>query len=305
MERFERSDRGDHATARANDMDIAYDAFGDPRSKPLLLIMGLGFQMIVWDEEFCTQLAARGYRVIRFDNRDMGLSKKFDKAPVPNISTLLKSQEQGKACHAPYTLSDMAGDAIGLLDALGIGSVHVVGLSMGGMIGQIMAAKFPERIYTLTSMMSSTGDPELPPPKPEARSVLLTTLPTDRAAYIESCVRIWAVLSGPKFPVDEARVRKWAGQSHDRGLNPAGFARQFAAIIASGSRKEMLKSVAVPTLVLHGDADPLVPVECGMDTANAVPGASLVIIEGMGHTLPETLWPRVIDAIDHHACSFG
>ena len=291
----------DVGIARANDIEIAYETFGDPSSKPMLLIMGLGFQMIVWDDEFCTQLATRGYWVIRFDNRDIGLSTRFDEAHVPNISALLKSQEQGEAVHVPYILSEMADDVIGLLDALGIESAHVVGLSMGGMIGQIMAAKFPERIHTLTSVMSSTGDPELPPPKPEALSVLLTPLPTDRAGYIERCVRIWSVLSGPKFPVDETRVRKWAGQSHDRGLNPAGFARQFAAIIASGSRKEMLKSVTIPTMVLHGDADPLVPVECGIDTANAVPGARLVIIEGMGHALPETLWPRVIDAIEHHA----
>jgi pimeloyl-ACP methyl ester carboxylesterase len=291
----------DVGIAKANGIEIAYETFGDPSAKPMLLIMGLGFQMIVWDDEFCTQLATRGYWVIRFDNRDIGLSTRFDKADVPNIFTLLKSQEQSKAIHVPYTLSDMTDDVIGLLDALGIESAHVVGLSMGGMIGQIMAAKFSERIHTLTSIMSSTGDPGLPPPKSDAISVLLMPLPTERVAYIESCVRVWSVLSGPQFPVDETRVRKWAGQSHDRGLNPAGFARQFAAIIASGSRKEMLKSVTVPTMVFHGDADPLVPVECGIDTANTIPGAKLVIVKGMGHALPEALWPRAIDAIKHHA----
>jgi len=287
--------------AKANGIEIAYETFGDPGAKPMLLIIGLGSQMIVWDDEFCTQLASKGYWVIRFDNRDVGLSTRFDEAGIPNIATLLKSQEQGKAVHVSYTLSDMADDAIGLLDALGIESAHVVGLSMGGMIGQIMAVEFPERIRTLTSVMSSTGDPGLPPPKPEALSILLTPLPTDRACYIECSVRIWRVLSGPKFPVSGTRVRKWAGQSYDRGLSPTGFARQYAAIIASGNRKEILGSVTQPTMVLHGDADPLVPVECGIDTANAIPGAKLVIVKGMGHALPKALWPRVINAIARHA----
>ena len=291
----------DVGIAKANGIDIAYETFGDPGANPMLLIIGLGSQMIVWDDEFCTQLASRGYWVIRFDNRDIGLSTRFDEAGVPNISTLMQAQAQGEAAHAPYTLSDMMHDAMGLLDALGIDSVHVVGLSMGGMIGQIMAVEFPERIRTLTSVMSSTGDPGLPPPKPEALSILFTPLPTERIDYIESCVHVWRVLSGPKFPVDETRVRKWAEQSHDRGLNPAGFARQHAAIIVSGSRKEMLRSVTVPTMVLHGDADPLVPVECGIDTANAIPGAKLVIVKGMGHALPKALWPRVINAIVRHA----
>jgi len=147
----------------------------------------------------------------------------------------------------------------------------------------------------------TAGDPRLPPPKPEALSILFTPLPTEWTDYIESCVHVWRVLSGTEFPVDEARVRKWAEQSHDRGLNPDGVARQLAAIIASESRKEMLRSVTVPTMVLHGDADPLVPVECGIDTANAIPGAKLVIVKGMGHALPKALWPQVIDAIVRHA----
>ena len=289
------------AIAKANGIEIAYETFGDLGAKPMLLIIGLGSQMIVWDDEFCTQLASRGYWVIRFDTRDIGLSTKFNEAGVPNISALMQAQAQGEATHAPYTLSDMMYDAMGLLDELGIDSVHVVGLSMGGMIAQIMAVEFPERIRTLTSVMSSTGDPDLPPPKPEALSILFKRLPTERIDYIESCVQVWRVLSGTKFPVDEIRVRKRAEQSHDRGLNPAGFARQHAAIIASGSRKEMLKSLTVPTMVLHGDADPLVPVECSIDTANAIPGAKLVIIKGMGHALPKALWPRVINAIVRHA----
>jgi len=291
----------DLAFADTNGIELAYDTFGYRTDPPLLLITGLGVQMIVWDEKFCEKLAARGYWIIRFDNRDIGLSTNFAPAGVPNISALLEAQSRGEALNVPYTLTDMANDAMGLLDALGIDSAHVVGLSMGGMIGQIMALRFPERIRSLTSVMSTTGDPNLPPPKPEALSVLVIPIPAERTAYIESWLHVWRVLSGPKFQVEESLARKWAELSHDRGLNPHGFLRQMAAVMASGSRKEALKDLTVPTLVLHGDADPLVPVECGIDTANSIPGAKLHIIEGMGHALPEALWPQVIDAIAGHA----
>ena len=201
----------DVGIAKANGIEIAYETFGDPSAKPMLLIMGLGFQMIVWDDEFCTQLATRGHWVIRFDNRDIGLSTRFDKADVPNISTLLKSQEQGEAIHVPYTLSDMADDVIGLLDALGIESAHVVGLSMGGMIGQIMAAKFSERIHTLTSIMSSTGDPGLPPPKPDAISVLVTPLPTERAGTLNVASESGVFLVAPNFQLMRPALKSGLG----------------------------------------------------------------------------------------------
>jgi pimeloyl-ACP methyl ester carboxylesterase len=291
----------DQTSVCANGIEIVYDTFGEPDAPPVLLIMGLGCQMIDWHEKFCAQLAARRYRVIRFDNRDIGLSARFDGAGVPDIPALLEALEQGKAVQVPYLLRDMADDAVGLLDALKIESAHVVGLSMGGMIAQMVAIHYPKRVSTLTSIMSSTGDPELPRPTEEAWALLSEPTPTERAEYVESRVQHRRVLCGPEYPIDEAFVREHAGRLFDRGLNPAGFARQLAAILASGSRKEALKSVTVPTLVIHGDADPLVPVEGGIDTAHSIPGAELLIIEGMGHDWPPTLWPQLIEAIAYHA----
>jgi pimeloyl-ACP methyl ester carboxylesterase len=291
----------DLAFAKANGIEIAYDTFGHQSDPPILLIIGLGVQMILWDEKFCKQLAARGYWVIRFDNRDIGLSTILNKLGVPNISDVMKALSRGEALNVPYTLADMANDAVGLLDAIGIDSAHVVGLSMGGMIGQLMALHFPGRIRTLTSVMSTTGDPKLPPPKPEALSVLVAPIPPERSAYVEGWLNVWRVLSGPQIPVEAALARKWAESSHDRGLNPNGFLRQMAAVLASGSRKNSLKALNVPTLVVHGDSDPLVPLECGIDTANSIPGAKLHIIQGMGHALPEAVWSQLIDAIASHA----
>jgi pimeloyl-ACP methyl ester carboxylesterase len=286
---------------RVNDIEIVYDTFGKLTTPAVLLIMGLGAQMISWDENFCLELAKRGYFVIRFDNRDVGLSTKFNEAGIPNMLELLQSQMQGESVQSPYMLSDMADDAAGLLDALGIEEAHVVGASMGGMIAQEMAIHHPQRVRTLTSIMSSTGDPELPHPKPEALTVLLATPPSDREACQQHAIKTWHVLAGPGFPVDDAFIAERAARSFDRGLNPAGTARQMAAILASGSRKEALLQVSAPTLVIHGDADPLVPVEGGIDTAESIPGAKLLIIEGMGHDLPPSLASRVIDAIVEHA----
>jgi pimeloyl-ACP methyl ester carboxylesterase len=291
----------DAARVKANDIEIVYDTFGDANAPPLLLISGLSAQMIGWDAEFCAQIAAQGYWVIRFDNRDVGLSTKFDDAGAPDLLALIQALVHGEALQAPYTLRDMADDAVGLLDALEIESAHVVGASMGGMIAQTVAIHHPGRVSTLTSIMSTTGDPELPPPKPEVVAVLVTPAPMDREPYIEQSIHNQRVLSGPGYPPDAVRARERAGRAFDRGIHPAGVGRQLAAIITSGSRKEALKSVSVPTLVIHGDADPLVPVEAGIDMANAVPGAQLLIIEGMGHDLPPAVWPRVIDAIARHA----
>ena len=289
------------AIAQANGIALCYDTFGDPLAPPLLLIMGLASQMIAWDDEFCAQLAARGYRVIRFDNRDIGLSTRFTEAGVPDVAAAFMAAMQGKPVSAPYLLSDMADDAVGLLDALGIDKAHVVGASMGGAIGQTLAIRHAQRLRTLTSIMATTGAPGLPPPTPEALAMLFKPTPTDQAAYFESYRQTWKLLRAGSFPLDEARDLARAGQIFARGLNPAGVARQLTAIVASGSRKEALAAVRVPTLVIHGDADPLVPVACGVDTAGSIPHASLLIIEGMGHALPITLWPRIIDAIAAHA----
>jgi pimeloyl-ACP methyl ester carboxylesterase len=267
----------------------------------MLLVMGLSGQMIAWDEEFCAALAGRGYWVIRFDNRDVGLSTRFDQAGVPDGLALMQAVARGEAVEAPYLLCDMAADATGLLDALEIESAHIVGVSMGGMITQEMAIHYPDRVRTITSIMSSTGGPDLPPPQPEAAAVLVARAPTDRGEYLDHSVQIWQVLNGPAIPLDEELAREKAGRAFDRGLSPEGTMRQLAAVLASGSRKESLKEVDIPTLVIHGDADPLVPVEAGIDTANAVPGAELLLIEGMGHSIPPPIAPRIIDAITCHA----
>jgi pimeloyl-ACP methyl ester carboxylesterase len=289
------------AFAKANGIELCYDSFGDPQAPPLLLIMGLAAQMIAWDDEFCSLLAGRGYRVIRFDNRDIGLSTRFDAAGLPDVSAAFMAAMQGQPVTAPYLLRDMADDAVGLLDALDIGCAHVVGASMGGAIGQTLAIHHPSRLRSLTSIMATTGAPGLPPPTPQALAMLFKPTPTDQAGYFESYVQTWKVLRAGSFPLDEARDLVRAGQNFARGLNPAGVARQMAAILASGSRKQALAQVTVPTLVIHGDIDPLVPLACGIDTAETVPGAKLQVIAGMGHALPISMWPQIIDAIAAHA----
>ena len=293
--------RSEPALARANGIELCYDTFGDAQAPPMVLIMGLAAQMIAWDDEFCAALAARGLRVIRFDNRDIGLSTRLESLGVPNVPQLLMAHLPGQPVSAAYTLSDMARDVVGLLDALGIESAHVVGASMGGAIAQTLAIEHPQRLRSLSSIMSTSGDPSLPPPMPEALQLLMTPTPTDQAGYYQRYVQTWKVLRGPGFPLDEARDLERAAQNFSRGLYPAGVARQMVAILASGSRKAALAKVRVPTLVIHGDADPLVPLACGIDVADTVPGAQRLIIEGMGHALPITLWPRIVEAISVHA----
>jgi len=282
-------------------MEIEYQTFGDPADPTLLLVMGLGGQMILWHEEFCEALAARGHHVVRFDNRDVGLSTKLDHAGLPDVMGALSAVAQGRPIDAPYRLRDMADDAAGLLDALDLESAHVVGASMGGMIAQTLAIEHPDRVLTLTSIMSTTGEPGLPQARPEAMGALLTPAPTERAAAIEHGLRLWRTIGSPGFPFDEREVRERAALAFDRGQSPAGVARQLVAILASGSRRAALASVRAPTLVIHGAADPLIPVEAGRATAAAVPGAELLVIDGMGHDLPRALWPTFVDAIVKHA----
>ena len=293
------------AFASANGMRLCYETFGDPADPPLLLIMGLATQMIVWDDDFCTLLAARGLRVIRFDNRDIGLSTKLERARTPSFAEMMLSQVTGLRFRIPYTLRDMAADTIGLLDALGIGKAHVVGASMGGAIAQEMAILYPERLLTLTSVMSSTGDPKLPRPKPKALAVLAKKVPTDRVGYVREYVATWRVLAADHFPFDAERTTRQGMAGYDRGINPPGAARQLLAIIASGNRKKALARVTVPTLVIHGTDDPLIPLEGGRDTARTIPGAQLLVIEGMGHSFPREVWPRIIDAIAQHASRYS
>jgi pimeloyl-ACP methyl ester carboxylesterase len=283
---------------RANGIELAWDSFGDPDAPPLVLIMGLGAQMVAWDEAFCARLAeAGGHRVIRFDNRDIGHSTHLSHLGVPDIQALMMQAMAGKPLQVPYTLRDMAADCIGLLDALNIERAHIVGASMGGAIGQELAIHHPQRMRSFTSIMSTTGNPALPPPTPEAMAVLFSPTPTTFEAYLPHYKKVWHVLRGPDFPLDEARDAERAQLIFLRGLNPGGVARQLAAIFASGNRKPALRDVRVPTLVIHGDADPLVPVACGVDVADAIAGAKLLRIPRMGHALPISMWPQIIDAI--------
>lgn len=283
-------------------IDLAYQAFGRRTDPTFLLIMGLGTQMVAWDDAFCLQLMHRGYYVIRFDNRDVGLSGRPVNADVPDLAALEQSLTTGHPARPPYTLDDMAADGIGLLQGLGIQRAHVAGVSMGGMIAQVMASVFPRYVRSLTSMMSSTGRPDLPPPTPEALEVLLTPFPTDRKGYIESFMRTYRIISGPVYPINEARVRRWAQLHFENGLNPDGVTRQLAAILYAGDRTEALHRITAPTLVLHGDADPVLSVACAHATADAIPGARLEIVPGMGHVIPDTLWDFVVDQMAAHAC---
>jgi pimeloyl-ACP methyl ester carboxylesterase len=286
--------------AQANGIEIVYDTIGDPSDPPLLLVMGLGMQLIHWEAEFCEQLAERGFFVIRFDNRDTGLSTKVH-APVPSLVRAMA----GLKVDAPYRLEDMADDAFGLLDQLGIEAAHVVGVSMGGMIAQTMAIARPERVLSLTSIMSTTGERRVGRPKLRVWTVLTRRAPKDKDAYVEYFTRVFRMIGSKGFPRDEARMRELAAATYERGHHPAGTGRQLAAIMASGDRTEKLRELSVPTTVIHGRGDPLVPFRAGRATARAIPGARLIAIPGMGHDLPPELWPMLIDAVAETAARAG
>ena len=287
-------------TVKANNIQIEYDTFGDHLSPPLLLIMGLGGQMIAWDEELCDQLAERGLYVIRFDNRDVGLSSKIDEAGEPDLMEVLTAYQAGEAVKIPYTLDDMADDAIGLLDALSIERAHICGMSMGGMIGQIMAIRYPSRVSSLISIMSSTGDPELPQGNPDVMALFGVAPPAEREAYVEYGIMINRAMAGPKIVRGEQSLRLMAERAYDRCYHPWGVARQTVATMTARDRVQALKSVTAPTLVIHGSEDPVLPVEHGKATAEAIPGAELVIIEGMGHGWAPELFTRLVDVIVGH-----
>lgn len=287
--------------ARSNGIEICYDAFGSADAEPLLLIMGLSAQMVLWDDEFCQQLAARGFRVVRFDNRDIGQSTKMSGGKRVTLMDILKLRMFGILPAATYTLSDMASDTTGLMDALGIRSAHIVGASMGGAIAQVIAIQSPQRMRSLTSIMSTTGNLKLPQPKREAMALLMSPPPKTKEEYIATFERNWKILRVGSFPLDEAKDRHRAERCFARGLNPAGVGRQFRAILASPARNKALAGVKAPSLVIHGTVDPLVRPEAGRDTANAIPGAKLLMVEGMGHALPIPMWPQIIGAIADHA----
>ncbi len=285
------------AKAAVNGIHIEYGTFGDSSARPLLLIGGLADQLIHWDDDLCRDLSQRGHYVIRFDNRDAGLSTKFDHAGVPDLGALAR----GEKSSPPYTLEDMADDAVGLLDALDIRKAHLCGASMGGMIAQTIAICHPSRVLSLISIYSTTGNKDLPPPKPEMMEQLRAPAPPEREAYIKHMVDLFKAMAGPGFAFDEAWTRMITARAYDRSFSPQGTVRQIAAIMTQTNRKKALASVTVPTLVIHGTEDPVVPVEAGRDTAEAIPGSQLMLIEGMGHDLPHGgAWPRIVGAIAAH-----
>jgi len=281
-------------TTPVNDIDICYESFGPDDAPPLLLVMGLGAQLTLWSTGFISELLERGFRVIRFDNRDVGLSTKTAGDP-PDVMALYAQSMAGEPVEAPYTLTTMAADAVGLLDALGISAAHIVGASMGGMIVQMMAIEHPERVLSLTSIMSTTGASDVGQPDAAAIGALLTPPPTDRNGAIEANITTSRIICGPLFDETEARGR--AIEAYDRCFHPAGSAFQIAAIAATGDRTERLGAVKVPTLVVHGREDSLITLSGGEATAAAIPGADLVVFGQMGHDIPDVYWSQLADAI--------
>jgi pimeloyl-ACP methyl ester carboxylesterase len=280
-----------------DDIELCYETFGDPSDPAVLLVMGLGTQMIGWHEDFCTEVASRGLFAIRFDNRDSGRSTHFRGIRPPTLVQMIR-RDPGAAA---YRLPDMAADAIGLLDVLGIERAHVVGASMGGMVAQTIAARHPDRVLSLTSIMSTTGKRFVGEPAFSLLPIFLRRAPRERDAYVERTVELFGRIGSPGFEGDIERLRDMAGLSFDRAQDGAGTGRQLAAILASGDRTNELRSIRVPTLVIHGTADKLVRPNGGKATARAIPGAKLMKIEGMGHDLPRQAWPRIIDAIVENA----
>jgi pimeloyl-ACP methyl ester carboxylesterase len=286
------------AQVSANGISLEYDTFGSASARPLLLVMGLGAQMIHWRSAFCEMLADRGHYVIRFDNRDVGLSEKFGHLGIPDMAQMAARLLAGEPAEAPYTLDDMAHDAFGLLDALEIEAAHICGASMGGMIVQAMALNAPGRVKSLTSIMSSTGNPELPPSTDEAMAAMLSPAAGNREEAIERTLRVGSVIGSPAYPPPEEEARSRAAEAYDRAFYPEGVARQMAAIAAHGNRRPALEALDVPALVIHGEADPLVRVEGGHDTHQALKRSRLMVLEGMGHDLPEPLWGEIASAIE-------
>ncbi|MDG2047389.1 MAG: alpha/beta hydrolase [Halioglobus sp.] len=288
----------------ANGIELAYEEFGDSADPAILLIMGLGTQMIGWPEHFCAGLAAQGYRVIRFDNRDIGLSQKMDTLPTPAVLKVMLFARLKLPLAVPYTLEDMAHDAVSLLDALNIKAAHLVGASMGGMIAQLVAGYFPSKVLSLTSIMSTSGRKSLPgPDRKIALHMLRRPAKADAESMHEYAMRTWRLIGSPAYPPTDEALSEKISRSYQRSYYPAGHSRQMVAIMAGGDRVKALTSIVAPTLVIHGKADPLVPVSGGIDTARLVPGAKLELIEGMGHDLPDELIPRFVKLIGSNAAA--
>jgi len=290
--------------AKVNNIEIEYETIGDPISKPLLLIAGLGSQMLAWSDEMCESFANRGFFVIRFDNRDIGLSTKLEDAGMPDFMEINADYTSGEIPKVPYTLEDMAGDAIGVLDALNIDKAHVCGASMGGMIAQIIAYTHPSRVLSLAVIMSTTANPELPPSKPEILMQFFAPVPSEREAYIEEMVKRDSLIHGT-FAYDEDQSREYRTKEYDRSYYPEGVARQLAAMAVPGNIKPKISAIRAPTLVIHGSEDPFNLVEAGKDIAATIPGAELLILDGMGHSFPREVLPRIENALVANSNKIG
>ena len=286
----------------ANGIEIEYDEFGASDAPAILLIMGLGTQMTAWSVPFCERLAGHGFRVIRFDNRDVGLSSKFHDQRAPSMARFMFTKLLGLSLKVPYTLDDMADDAVGLLDALQIDEAHIVGASMGGMIAQLIVGRFPDRCYSLTSIMSTSGDPSLPQASAEVRRMLLAPRPgaSQHEAVVQRIMHSYRTIGSPGFQRSDEDLRQLVEDSIKRSYYPQGFMRHVAAIAANGSRVDLLNRILTPTLVIHGKDDPLVPVECGVHTAEQIKNSRLELIDGMGHDLPPKLTDRLADLVGDH-----
>lgn len=288
----------------ANGIAIEYDCFGDPDKPAFLLISGLGTQMIRWSACFCQLLAEKGYYVVRFDNRDTGLSTHLDGAPMDDLATIAAAAARGEAPAVPYTLADMAKDAVGLLDALQIARAHVAGRSMGGTIAQLVASEYPDRVASLASLMSSSGNPLLPQARPDAMAAMTSPTPhpvEDREGYLDHRVAFSRLIAGRGYPFDASAQRAQALAELERAYRPGGLVRQISAIAATGDLRKRLGKIRAPTLVIHGTDDPLVSPQAGKDVADHIQGARLLLVEGMGHDLPAALFPLVVDAISQNA----
>ncbi len=285
----------------ANGLRLAYDEFGSPSDPTIVLIMGLGTQMIAWPLQMCEALAERGFRVIRFDNRDIGLSQQIEPKRPVNLFKLILRSRLGLSIRVPYSLRDMAADTIGILDFLEIEKAHWVGASMGGMISQILAAEYPDRSLSLTSIMSTSGNPELPQPSLRiAKQLLMRPDRKNEKAYLKHSLETWAIIGSPDYPPKKEELSERILASLRRSYSPNGYTHQVAAIMKSGDRRHLLRKIKVPTQVIHGKADLLVPAEGGIDTARNIKNSKLELIEGMGHDLPKQLIPRFVELIDEN-----
>jgi len=282
--------------ANVNNIEIEYETIGDPTSKPLLLIAGLGSQLLAWSDEICENLAKVGFFVIRFDNRDVGLSTKFEDAGIPDMMEISAAYHRGEKPHLPYTLEDMVDDAVGILDTLNIDKAHICGASMGGMIAQILAYRHPSRVQSLAVIMSTTGNPELPPSKPEILMQFFAPVPSEREAYIDEMVKRDSLIYG-NFTYNENQGRDYRTKEYDRCYYPDGIARQLAAMAVPGNIKPKISAIRAPTIVIHGSEDPFNHIEAGKEIASEIPGAELLIINGMGHSFPSEILSHIVNAL--------